>query len=142
MFIYSANFVWAQPPNQKSVVFLKMQCQKLEGHSLEHTTQWLPIKTKLLFSEVMVELITIEQHLMTFISLIWILTNGESQKQKEILHNLEEAILQVYLLTRTKCLLLEDGTLFCSFQICLFIILRLKLGSSRRCYNWNSQMEF
>ena len=80
------------------------------------------------------ELITIEQHLMTFISLIWILTNGESQKQKEILHNLEEAILQAYLLIRTKCLLLEDGTLFCSFQICLFIILRLKLGSSRRCY--------
>jgi hypothetical protein len=70
----------------------------------------------------MVESIITEQLLMTFISLILILLNGENQRQKVFHLNQEEAMLQVYKQIKIDYLFLEDGTSFYNLTTSLSMI--------------------
>jgi hypothetical protein len=73
-------------------------------------------------------LITIELLSMTFMNLIYKPLSGKNQKQKEILQNQEEAMLQVYLQIKINYSFSEDGISLCNSAIFLFMILNLKHG--------------
>jgi len=76
--------------------FQRMLCQKLVDPNQELIILWTIIRIKLSSLVDMVELIIIEHLSMIFMNLILKVLNGENQNQKELHHNLEVVMLQVF----------------------------------------------